>query len=90
VCRNTRYAAAHSPDVAVNTGGASASTITDTVRSTATVAAGRNTLPANTEAAATTAAIKPGPSACTAADATITSPNAVETARVASRVAVLI
>ena len=82
MCRNTRYAVAHSPDVAANTGGASASTITDTVRSTAIVAAGRNTLPANTATAATTAATKPGLSAWTAADATITSPNAVETARV--------
>src|SRR5260370_32009430 len=82
VCRNTRYAAAHSPDVAVNTGGASASTMTDTVTSTAIVAAGRITLPTNTPTDATTAAIKPGRSACTAADATITSPNAVETPRV--------
>jgi hypothetical protein len=90
VCRNTRYAAAHSPDVAVNSGGASASTITDTVKSTAIVAAGRNTLPANTADDAATAAIKPGPSACTAADATITNPNAVETARVTAAAAVLI
>lgn len=46
------------------------------------VAAGRNTLPTNTAAAATTAATNPGLSACIAADATITNPNAVETARV--------
>jgi hypothetical protein len=90
VCRNTRYAAAHSPDVAVNTGGASASTITDTVTSTATVAAGRNTVPTNTAADAAPAAIKPCRSACIAADATITSPNAVETPRVTAAAAVLI
>jgi hypothetical protein len=90
VCRKTRYAAAHSPDVAVNTGGTSASTITDTVRSTAIVAAGRNALPANTAAAAARAAITPGRSACTAAEATITSPNAVETPRVTAAAAVLI
>jgi hypothetical protein len=53
------------------------------------VAAGRNTLPTNTAAAAATAAITPGRSACAAADATITSPNAVETPRVTAAAAVL-